>query len=82
MWGEGELAPSGQCHDLEMTVVAQHQEFTDGLENARLKQERRALRLEPRFFQMQLAGNTASINFELPPGAYATAVLNELIETR
>jgi tRNA pseudouridine13 synthase len=44
-----------------------------------MKQERRSLRLEPKFFQMQISGDTVSFNFELPPGSYATAVLHELI---
>jgi len=47
-----------------------------------MKQERRSLRLEPKFFQMQVIGDTVSFNFELPPGSYATTVLHELLTTR
>ena len=81
MWGAGELSTSGLCREMEAELVAQHQEFAHGLEAAGMKQERRALRVEPRFFQMQAAGNELSLNFELPPGSYATSVLHELVNT-
>jgi len=79
MWGEGELISSENSKMLELDVIRKFEEFAQGLSGARLKQERRSLRLEPRFFQMQVAGDTVSFNFELPPGAYATAVLHELM---
>lgn len=80
LWGEGELQSTGICRDLEEEVSAAFIEFANGLAEAGLKQERRSLRLEPRFFQLQASGNELYINFELPPGTYATAVLHELIE--
>ena len=50
-----------------------------GLEDARLKQERRALRLRPALLQHQwLASDVLELSFALPPGCYATAVLHEL----
>ena len=79
MWGEGKLTTSGICHDLETAIVQEHEEIATGLANARLKQQRRSLRLEPRFFQMQVSGDTVSFNFELPPGSYATSVMHELL---
>jgi len=81
LWGEGALSTSGECMQLEQDVVNEYAEFTAGLEAAGLKQDRRSLRLEPRFFQLQVSGNELFLNFELPPGAYATAVLHELIDT-
>lgn len=82
MWGEGDLTSFGQCRDLEQEVIQGQQEFATGLEKARMKQERRSLRLEPKFFQMQVVGDTVSLNFELPPGSYATSVLHELMVCR
>jgi len=79
LWGEGGLPTSANCKMLEIDVIRKFDEFAQGLADARLKQERRSLRLEPRFFQMQVAGDTVAFNFELPPGAYATAVLHELL---
>jgi len=79
MWGEGDLLSSENSKMLEMDVIRKFDEFAQGLSDARLKQERRSLRLEPRFFQMQVVGDTVSFNFELPPGAYATSVLHELM---
>lgn len=82
MWGDGELTSSGDCQALETGVIADYEEFARGLVNAGLKQERRALRLEPLFFQMQVARDSVSFNFELPPGSYATAVLHELMTVK
>ena len=50
-----------------------------GLEGARLKQERRALRLRPALPQHQwLAADVLELSFALPPGCYATAMLHGL----
>ena len=55
------------------------QALRTGLEGARLKQERRALRLRPALLQHQwLAADVLELSFALPPGCYATAVLHEL----
>ena len=80
MWGAGEPATEAECHKLEIETTKPHEEFARGLASSGLKQERRSLRVEPRFFQMQVANDSVSLNFELPPGSYATAVLHELIK--
>ncbi len=50
-----------------------------GLEAAGLKQERRALRLCPQGLEYRwLEAQTLQLEFALPPGCYATAVLWEL----
>ena len=50
-----------------------------GLEQAGLKQERRALRLRPEALQWEwLDFATLRLSFVLQPGSYATAVLHEL----
>ena len=81
MWGEGEPATGADCLQLEMQAMKPHEEFARGLASAGLKQERRSLRVEPRFFQIQAAGDSVSLSFELPPGSYATAVLHELFRS-
>jgi tRNA pseudouridine13 synthase len=80
LWGEGNLQTTDDCRALEQQVICDYQEFAAGLESAGLKQERRALRVEPRFFQLQVTGNELFVNFELPPGSYATAVLHEFMK--
>jgi tRNA pseudouridine13 synthase len=45
LWGRGELSAHDEAGELEKTVVASHSLFCEGLEQAGLKQERRALRL-------------------------------------
>ena len=50
-----------------------------GLEQAGLKQERRALRLRPERLAWRWPDDAAlELRFELPPGCYATTVLREL----
>ncbi len=78
---------------LEKIVMASHSIFCEGLEKAGLKQERRALRLSVNDLrwawlesQEQELGKDREIpdlkiNFSLPSGTYATAVLREVVLT-
>jgi tRNA pseudouridine13 synthase len=79
MWGRGELMSKSDCRVLEEKIASEHQVLSSGLEKAGLRQERRALRMEPKFFQMQLEKQAVLFSFELPPGCYATTVLRELV---
>ncbi len=81
LWGEGELRSTGDAAELERGAVSDEQslQLRAGLEDARLKQERRALRLRPALMQHQwLQPDVLELSFALPPGCYATAVLHEL----
>lgn len=81
LWGEGELRSSDAAAALEMDAIGDEQSLAlrAGLEGARLKQERRALRLRPAMLQHQwLQPDVLELSFALPPGCYATAVLHEL----
>lgn len=81
LWGEGELRSTGDAAALERGAVSDEQslQLRAGLEDARLKQERRALRLRPASMQHQwLQPDVLELSFALPPGCYATAVLHEL----
>jgi tRNA pseudouridine13 synthase len=89
LWGRGELSALDEAGNLERTVLASHLSFCEGLEKAGLKQERRALRLSVNDLQwawledieMKSKPLTPNLrlNFSLPAGAYATAVLRELV---
>ena len=83
LWGEGPLPSAGACRDLEAAVAARFPEFCRGLEQAGLKQERKALRLlVPEIEAEWEAGEDSLVlGFELPAGAFATTVLREVAET-
>jgi len=79
LWGAGTLRSSAEARALELAVCAQWQDLCDGLEAAGLSQARRALRLPVQGLQWQAMENgDLDIEFALPPGTYATAVLREV----
>lgn len=80
LWGAGPLRSTGDCAALESAVSAQHAELAAGLENAGLKQERRALRLAVRDLAWEWRESAIFLEFFLPAGAYATTVLQALGE--
>lgn len=83
LWGEGELRSSGACALMETEALADDLalRLRKGLEQARLKQERRALRLLPHALEWRWCDDGAlRLAFELPAGTYATTVLAELGE--
>ncbi|MDH5517182.1 MAG: tRNA pseudouridine(13) synthase TruD [Gammaproteobacteria bacterium] len=83
LWGRGQAMVSAQAAQLEQAVVAEFSDFTSALEQAGLKQERRAMRLMPAQMQWQFGSdNTLSVSFELIKGSYATAVLRELCQIK
>ena len=83
LWGAGELRSTAAALEVELQALADEQALAlrTGLEQAGLKQERRALRLRPALLQYQWPQpDVLEITFALPPGCYATAVLHELGE--
>ena len=81
LWGRGELPSRGAARELESIVAGEHLEFASGLEQAGLEQERRALRVIPRDLAIEWHdAATLRIEFSLPPGCYATALLRELAD--
>lgn len=80
MWGRGEPAVEGECRDIETEALEPFPLFREGLERFGLKQERRALRLRVGEPALSLDDEAVTFSFTLPPGAYATVVLNELVE--
>jgi len=81
LWGSGELRSAGHARALELDALsdAEAVALRSGLEQAGLRQERRATRLRPQRMHWSWPQDDAlHIGFELPPGAYATAVLAEI----
>ena len=83
LWGAGPLRSSGGCAEVEQAALCGEDALAirDGLERAGLKQERRALRLFAQDLAWEwLDADSLRLCFSLPPGSYATALLQELGE--
>lgn len=81
LWGNGELSTKLNALMLEQTVLADYPLFCSGLAARELRQERRALRVVPGNMAYEVTPDrTLSIEFELPAGCYATAVLREICD--
>jgi tRNA pseudouridine13 synthase len=81
LWGEGELRSTAAAAAIELAALAdgEAQALRSGLEQARLKQERRALRLVAKELHWEWSEPaTLTLSFALSPGSYATALLHEL----
>lgn len=79
LWGAGALPTAAAARDLEAGVADQYPDLARGLEDAGLKQERRALRVLPRSLTAEwLDASALTLRFALAAGSYATAVLREL----
>ena len=80
LWGIGDSMLGGEAAQLETEVLAEFPDWCEGLENAGLKHDRRALRVPvPDLTIDRLARGVTRVRFSLPPGAYATTVLREVV---
>ena len=81
LWGRGELRTTDECRALEEAALAPYEIIRAGLEEAGLKQERRALRtIAAGLHSEWLQPGVLRLSFELPPGSYATSLLRSLGE--
>ena len=81
LWGRGEPRTTGAARRTEESALAGDDAMAlrAGLESAGLRQERRATRLRPDAMEWEWPGDDALVlRFSLPPGTYATTVLQEL----
>lgn len=79
LWGSGSQKNHSDSLELEQQVLAEWQDWQHGLEKTGLEEARRALRLFPIDFNWQfLDDNQLELDFFLPAGSYATAVMREL----
>ena len=78
LWGRGRSNTAGAALALENAALAPFTSWMDGLEHCGLNQERRALVLHPINFSHSCSDNTLCLNFALPAGEFATAVLREI----
>jgi tRNA pseudouridine13 synthase len=82
LWGRGRVATTEQAQALENAVAERHATLCDGMEHAGLDQERRTLVASPADMAWEWPqADQLVLAFALPAGAYATAVLNEILRT-
>jgi tRNA pseudouridine13 synthase len=79
LWGAGEPATGERIGVLERSLSTAYPELTAGLVRFGLRQDRRALRVMPRDGQLLWQGDDLELTFTLPPGAFATSLLKELL---
>lgn len=81
MWGRGELRSTGDVATLERAAAQAHASLATGLEQAGVSHERRALRLRVRDLRHAWVGSgELELAFALDRGAFATAMLRELLD--
>jgi len=81
LWGRGELASRAEARELEMEVLAAHNDWCGALEKEGLEQERRALRLPVQDLSwiIDAERQVLTLSFMLDAGSYATTVLREVV---
>lgn len=79
LWGRGELISRGEIAAMEQAVAQSYPGFGAGLARAGLDQERRSLRLRVGNLQWSQSEDLIRLQFRLSRGAFATAVLHEVI---
>jgi len=77
--GAGELRSTSRVREIELESIAAHRDLADGLAKAGLTQQRRALRMPARGLRHAWEKDgSLVVDFRLPAGSFATAVLREL----
>lgn len=78
--GRGGTRPSGRAAEIESSALAPHTDLVTALEQ-HADADRRPLRMVPGELRAELVDdNTVVLSFSLPPGAYATTLLDELVD--
>ena len=75
--GAGGLRPAAEADRVEAAALAPLAALVDALEQAGAEAGRRPLRARPAGFAHRLEGDVLELDFELPRGAFATALLAE-----
>lgn len=78
LWGRGRSPLAEEARAFEADVLQPYQSWCERLEHAGLSQERRPLLLRPAGIRVEAVAKGLELEFELPPGAFATSVLAAL----
>ena len=65
--------------DFEHEIFTQHQALFSLMRQERMKAARRVILMQPQHFQWQFEPNGLRLQFGLPAGSYATALIRELV---
>ena len=68
--------------DFEHEIFAQHQALFALMRQERMKTARRPILMQPQHFQWQFEPNGLRLQFALPAGSYATALIRELVNVK
>lgn len=79
LW-HGASSATGGVHALESKIAAELTVLARGLASVGLEAERRALRVRVADLRSTVEGNDVTLSFRLPRGAFATAVLHEMLD--
>lgn len=80
LWGQGEVPTKGEVAEFESKVVGNIPLLPEGLARFGMRQQRRALRLIPHELTWNFEqGNELRLEFVLPSGSFATALLREIL---
>lgn len=84
LWGRGDIQTSSQAKDFELNVLVDWREWCLQMENAGMKQQRRATRVLPARLEYDYNAEQVylAISFDLPAGSYATNLLRELVSLK
>lgn len=80
LWGQGQTTALNAAARYEQDLGEAHGELCAGLERAGVRLARRALRVRLGAPSLAYRDGGIQLSFELPRGAFATAVLRELIQ--
>lgn len=80
LWGRGRSLVAGLDLEFESRVLQPWNHWCEALEHVGLQQERRALVLTPQNFRYQFDAAGLCVQFNLPPGQFATSVLREICQ--
>ena len=73
--------PGGEAAVLEEQALGSHAALVEALKRAGVDADRRSLRVLPDGLEWDLKSSALVLEFTLPPGAYATSILRELVLT-
>ncbi|WP_116644739.1 tRNA pseudouridine(13) synthase TruD [Salinivibrio sp. HTSP] len=77
--GDNALPTEGQAQDFEQAVVDKEPELLGVIRDNRMRHDRRVLCLLPQAMTWTYDADTLTVRFFLPAGAFATAVMRELV---
>ena len=80
--GTGGVLPGGEAARVEQAALAVVAPLPGLMGSVGMRAERRALVLRPAAFLHRLDADALDVEFELPRGGYATAVLREILDAR